>query len=252
MQTLRLFLEEIEGDWFGWMEAFPGAFSLGPTPQAAAQAAPAAFMKYMDWLRAHDALSPGALQGFSTGGMQIEVVETLRAQHTASGQEINGFFGMDERAVDEEERERALNLLTHARADLRKAVRALPPESLVTAPFGGQSVGSILKHLADTELFWLSCLRLTPRIAAEEDPVKWLETVRREFLREVRSIPASKRGDICTVQGERWSLRKALRRVLGHEQYHTAQIAARSNPSEFLRAMVAERRLWDETPCVRA
>lgn len=47
------------------------------------------------------------------------------------------------------------------------------------------------------------------------------------------------------MTGERWTLRKALRRALWHERYHAAQIAARSNPVEFMRALAVEMRQRD-------
>jgi predicted RNase H-like HicB family nuclease len=246
MQTLRLYLEDIDGDWFGWIEMFPGAFSQGPTSQAAAQAAPVALIDYMEWLRTHDVPSPTHLQRVGSAELRVEIVETYHAQRTASGHEINGFFGPDARPVEDEDLERYLSLLACARADLRKAVRAIPPESLDTAHFGERSVSSLLKHLADTELFGLSCLRLAPQMPIEDDAMQWLETVRQEFVRAVQSAPMSRRSDIFTVQNERWSLRKLLRRTLGHERFHAAQIARRSNPVAFLQTALADMRLWDE------
>ncbi len=246
MQTLRLYLEEIDGDWFGWIETFPGAFSVGTTPEAAVQAAPAALMDYLDWLRAHDALPSQRSQDLIRSTWQVEV-ETHRLPRAAStGEESTVSFGPDEEPLEDEDLEHCLSLLTHSRSDLRKAVRALPPESLYTAPFGGKSVLSLLRRLAETELFSLGCLRLTPQVAEEDDSMKWLEAVRREFVRAVRALPASQRGEVYTVQGERWSLRKVLHRTLGQERHHTAQIALRSNPVAFLQTAVADLRLWDE------
>lgn len=252
MQTLRLYLEDMDGDWFGWIEMFPGAFSQGPTPQAAAQAAPVALIDYMEWLRAHDVPSPAHLQRVGSAELHVEIVETYSAQRTASGHEINGFFGPDARPIEDEDLEHYLRLLAHARADLRKAMYAIPPESLDTAPFGERSVSSLLKHLADTELFGLSCLRLAPQIPEQADPMQWLETVRQAFVRAVQSAPMSLRRDIYTMQNERWSLRKLLRRTLGHERAHTAQIARRSNPVAFLQTALADVRLWDEGVHARA
>jgi predicted RNase H-like HicB family nuclease len=237
MQTLRLYLEAIDGDWFGWMETFPGAYSQGATPEEATQAAPDALGDYLRWLRAHDEPLPAHLQGLTRLDFRVEVVATYQPRRIASGLEINGFFAPDERPLDEEDLERYFRLLSHARADMRKALRALPPEAFHTAPFGAKPVCDILRHVAEKELFSLSCLRLKPEIPASDDCIGLLEAARREFERAIRAMPEHKRGEVFTAQGERWSLRKALRRALWHERYHAAQIEARSNPVAFLRSL---------------
>ncbi|HZO91856.1 MAG TPA: DinB family protein [Chthonomonadaceae bacterium] len=245
MHTLRLYLEDIQGDWFGWMETFPGAFSQGMTPGAAARAAPAALIDYLRWLRAHEEPLPEHLQGLNSADFRVEVVEVQQAQQAPDGQERNGFFAPDERPVDHEDLARYLRLLRYAREDLRKAVGAIPPDGWHTAPLGSKSVSCILQHLAEAELRCLRGLGLEPIAPREPEAIDWIEIVRQEFERAVYAFPAHRRGEVFTVTGERWTLRKALRRALWHERYHAAQIAARSNPVEFMRALAVEMRQRD-------
>jgi len=246
MVTLRLYLEEIQGDWFGWMEGFAGAYCQGATPPAALRDAPCVLLDYLMWLRCHD-VSMALPTGLTSGDIHVDCVEIHPAQRTPEGSEINGFFAMDERRVDDAAIELTMQLLAYAQADLDKALHAIPPDARDTAPFGGKSVRSILAHLVAMDRFYLDVLaRFTPlqmRIEIPLDP----ETVRETFAREVRAVPTSKRADVVPVNGEYWSLAKVLRRAVWHKRYHAAQIAARSDPSAFLRGIFIDVRTGRES-----
>jgi hypothetical protein len=244
MVTLRLYLEEIQGDWFGWIEGFAGAYCQGTTPQAVACAAPCALLDYLTWLRSHD-MTMALPTGLTDADMHVECVETHPAQRTPEGTEINGFFALDERRVDDSDIELALSLLNYAYADLDKALRAIPPDAWDTAPFGEKSVRAILTHLVETERFYLSVLtRFTPLLARTETAAK-PEDVREAFAQEARAVPMNRRADVVPVDGENWSLAKVMRRAVWHVRYHAAQIAARSDASAFLRGVFVDVRLWN-------
>lgn len=247
MVTLQLALEEIQGDWFGWIETFPGAYSQGLSPQEAERFAPAALSDYLAWLRGHEEPTPPSLFGLTSAEIHIEVCEIHRAQIGPDGGEINGFFVSDALSVEADELEVILRLLTHARADLEKAARALPPDQWDMAPFGGKTVRSLLYHIARTELSLFSRLGFVSGILPPSDPLSLLDTVRQELLRCLPDLLDRQREGEMLADGERWTLRKALRRALWHERYHTAQIAQRTNPSDYLRAVVSNVR-WTSTP----
>lgn len=246
MQTLNLYLEDIAGDWYGWIEMFPGAFSQGTTIQEATGKAPVAFVEYLHWLREHGELPPARLNDLTSATIRIEVIQTHSPHVTDLGDEVHGFFKPDERPVDEEDLTRYLRLLGHARNDLRTALRALPPDQWNAAPFGGKSVSWILRHLATIDQFHLERLHIETIPLEQAEPLARVEAARDEFERGIWAFPAHKRGEIFTVDGEKWSLRKVLRRALWHERYHAAQVAARSNPMEFLRSAVVHSAFWNE------
>jgi predicted RNase H-like HicB family nuclease/uncharacterized damage-inducible protein DinB len=240
MTTVRLYLEDIEGDWFGWIEGFPGAYSQGATPQEAAQRAPQALLRYAAWLQSHGEPVPSALAGQTSADLRPEIIEVHHAALTDTGYEINGFFEPDARPLDEEEIALYLRLLQYSRADLLKAAQAIPPQQWDSAPFGGKSVRAILTHLASAERFYLTCLHLPVALPSTSDPLEQLAVVRGELERLMSALSSEGRRMIVQHE-EKWSARKTLRRALWHERYHTAQLTARSNPNEYLRALNPDR-----------
>src|SRR5215831_3238269 len=92
MERLQLYLEEIAGEWFAWIEMFPGAYSQGASPHCAEKAAPAALRNYVQWLRQHgETLSP-YLVGLANADIRVEAVEIHPAQCSSTGSEISSFF----------------------------------------------------------------------------------------------------------------------------------------------------------------
>lgn len=246
METIRLSLEEIAGDWFGWMEDYPGAYSQGATPQAAIQAAPGALIDYVHWLRDHGESLPPLLARMPTVTARTEVVEMHPTRFAEEGLEENACLACDARPMNNDELDLSLRLLGYARLDLRKVLKALSPEEWDRAPLGGRSVRSILQHLLRTEQYYLACLPGDAPTTNGDIPAA-LETVRIALDTAARAFPEEKRGTVFTVKSERWTLRKVLRRALWHERYHTVQIAVRSNPAEFLRSLaVVNLRLREE------
>lgn len=245
MLTLRLYLEEMSGDWFGWIEDFPGATCQGTSPQDAQRAAPCALIDYVHWLRGHQERLPSILFDLTSADIQMHIAETHSA-HPGAGIKTERCFEPDTTSLMDDEIEAYLRLLRYARADLEKATDALPPEAWDTAPFGGKSVRAILRHLAEVEMTTINRLRLLPAPPPVREPMEQLRQVRQEFEQAIRAFPADRRDSSTLIEGERWTLRKVLRRVLWHERYHAAQIDARSHPQSYLRAALREDRRQSE------
>lgn len=252
MFTLRVFLEDIEGDWFGWMEAYPGGYSQGATPPEAIHRAPQAFQHYIQWLRAHGENVLPRLLTLLPSEIHVESIEISHSQRVASGGAAHGFFKPDERLVDEDDVETYLRLRRHAREELIAAVHSLSPDLWNSAPFGGKSLTVILRHMATMDQYFLERLRLPVSSQRHTDPLAQAEAALREFEVGVRSFPAHRRGDIFTLDSEQWSMRKILRRALWHERYHAQQIMTRADPSGFLHSAVVNTVLWDEGAYTRA
>lgn len=239
MITLHLYLEDIQGDWFGWIEDCPGAFCQGTTAEDAARAASCVLNDYLHWLRAQDEPPPTVLNGLTNEDVYFEVGQVYRALRGQSGQEINAFFPIDALPLDDEGLETTLRLLRHTHADLHKAVSTLPPDQWDSAPFGGKSIRSLLTHLAEREQFVLSRLNIPFAIPASGEPLERLLAARLSVEQSLRAMPDARRNRPVIVEGEVWTLRKVLRRILWHVRYHTAQIADRTNPSRFFAVVQA-------------
>jgi predicted RNase H-like HicB family nuclease len=237
---LRLYLEEFAGDWIGWIEGFPGATSQGMTQEEAVRKAPTAMLEYVQWLQRHAEPVPARLQSESSYSLRPEVAGIHHNKMEASGAEIHGFFPPDQRPLQAEEVAQYLRLYQFACADLRCATGALPPDEWDSAPFGGKSVRTILQHLTDSERELLRCLGVESPSASTSDPLTSLEAVQHQLEEAVQVVAPSHRADSLTVHGERWTLRKILRRAVWHRRYHAVQIAGRSNPTAFLRSAVVK------------
>jgi predicted RNase H-like HicB family nuclease len=240
MLTLHLYLEDFAGDWIGWIEGFPGATSQGATPEEVVRQAPTAMLEYVQWLQRHAEPVPPRLQNESSYGLRPEIAAIHHPRAAQEGVEIHGFFAPDRRPLDAEELAQYLRLFRFACADLRSAVCALPPDEWDSAPFGGKSVRTILQHLAASERDLLRCLGVEPQLESTLDPRVSLEDMHHEFEKAVETVSQSQRGEAVLIQGERWTLRKILRRAVWHTRYHAIQIAGRSNPTAFLRSAVVQ------------
>lgn len=245
MAVLHLYLEAIEGDWFGWIEHFPGAYTQGDDPEEAVQNAPHLCQDYVRWLAQHGEAIPDALCNLSPAHMEFRLAQVHWAEHPEMGREINGFFRMDEPPLTTEEIETALRLLHYSREDLHKAVHLLEPQTWDAAPFGGKSVNMLLRHIADKEREMLEALGVPTAALSAREPVDDCNVVRSALQETLCSIPAAARNKVSIANGEVWTWRKMVRRALWHERFHCQQIAVRSNPSQYLRSIVADTRLHD-------
>src|SRR5262245_41691248 len=99
MEKLQLYLEQIAGEWFAWIEMFPGAYSQGATPHCSEKAAPVALRNYIQWLRQHGETPTPQLLALGHTDIHVAIAEIHPAEATPDGREINGFFGPDGRSL---------------------------------------------------------------------------------------------------------------------------------------------------------
>ena len=90
MITLRLYLENISADWFGWIEDHPGAFAQGTTPQELERITPQAFHDYLLWLNSHGELLPAHLKGAASADFTIVLVESAESEPMHRGLRVIG------------------------------------------------------------------------------------------------------------------------------------------------------------------
>jgi hypothetical protein len=92
-----------------------------------------------------------------------------------------------------------------------------------TYPGERWSINGILNHLGSAEWWYLDRLGLAfPRAQVPEEPLAWLDTVRKRFNSTLYKLSDVKR--VVGVDGEFWSPRKLLRRSLWHERDHIEHI----------------------------
>lgn len=244
MVSLRLYLENVAGDWFGWVEDYPGAFASGPNPQAVLRVAPARFADYLKWLRAHGEPLPDELRDKTSADFSSVAGQTIP---TVAGSpcEIRHFMPSDGQTLPPHEFERHLRLAGFARAALLDAARAIPPHEWDSAPLGGQSIRASLQHRAETEISMLGRIGVELRIQSFLDPLATIAGARATFEGALRKIMADGKARAYAHDGAPWTLRKVLRLTVWHERHIAGRIAERANPTAYMKSVErAEAVVW--------
>ena len=236
MIPLRLYVENIAGDWFGWIEDFPGAYAPGATTREVERSAPRAFADYLNWLRSHGEPVPDDLRGVTSADFTSQVAQTI-AGSVDSPADASHFMEADRRALRSHEFHQILRLLRCSRSDLVDAAGAIPPYEWDTAPPGARSIRAFLQRLADAETSMLGRIGVKPTFRPNPDPLTTLARTRAMFEAAVTAV--FDEGSTGTVEcdASNWSLPKVLRLAVWHERHTADQIAARLNPTMFMRSV---------------
>ena len=236
MVTLRLYLENVAGDWFGWIEDFPGAYAQGATKQEAEESAARDFLQYVIWLALHGEPVPEVLRSKTTADFGIDVAR-VHAEPVDSVVALRHTVPGDSAPLGHSEFERLLRLLRCARTDLSEAVHSIPPHEWDTAPLGEPSVRGMLQNLLQSEMAMLAKAGLEPTLRPHPDP--WITLLRGRDAFEAAVQDAFERDfrDSRLTAGDLWPLAKVLRLTLWNERHGSRRIAVRSNPAAYLRSV---------------
>lgn len=216
-----------EGRAVAWALDFPGCFAYGAEGPDAVISLPRALVEYESWVEKH--AGPGALV---LGDFDLRVVDTwqvytINDQYDAAegGYAVNAWFRQDWKPLDADEIERGLTLLDWSRADLLDIVAGLSDAQLDRSYAAERwSIRGILKHVGSAEWWYLDRLGLAgiERGALPKDAVERLASLH-ERIRQALPDLAGKEL-VLGKEGELWSPRKLLRRLLWHEIDHREHI----------------------------
>lgn len=218
-------VEDVEPNhWIAWVLELPGCYSSARNQMEAIAGAPTRIKAFFDWRAQHRRDPNRALRAMP----QIKVVESLRAFPSPENPEylINAFFADDQRPLSAEEVENALELAEYAHRDLMDVVHQLSLEWLDTS-LGiprFESINDILRHVGGSE--WWYFERLGMAFDGDELPINpfaRLEKVRANTRARLPELVGDAR--VVEREGEKWSARKVVRRMLWHERDHTQHIA---------------------------
>ena len=223
----------VEGRSLAWALEHPGCFAYGADGDAALDNLPQAIWDYATWIARHNQ----GVSWISPGEIELSLEETWQVydvdedfELVPEGYSVNAWFLHDWKPLTAQELERGLNLLAWGQADLMEVAGGLSQEVLY-APHPGErgSIAGVLKHVGGAEWWYLDRLGLAmPRQELPADPFKRLEDVRAHLVRIFPTLAGSKQ--VIGVNGEFWSPRKLLRRLVWHERdhvFHVRQLASR-------------------------
>jgi hypothetical protein len=219
-----------EGRSIAWALEHPGCFAYATNEDGALLNLESALSKYAGWILRHETrtwlnFAESEIEIVVNGTWDVYYInDDLDKATEADGYNVGSFFPYDWKPLTTIEIRRGLSLLTWSRDDLLKSVNGLSPEKL-DATYSGElwSIRGILDHVSRAEWWCLDRLGLAfPRSQMPEDPLARLEMVRKHLASALFKLDGVKQ--IVGIDGEFWSPRKLLRRVLWHERDHTEHI----------------------------
>lgn len=216
-----------EGRALAWALDFPGAFAYGADGPEAVIALARELVNYEGWCNKHGSAMPVALGDFDLRIVDTWDVYTIDDHFdlVEGGYAVNAWFRQDWKPLQSEEIERGLQLMDWSREDLLGLVEPLEVDQLDKQRPGERwSIRGILKHVAGAEWWYLDRLNLAQggREVLPPDAFTRLARVR-EKTRAALPLLAG-RDLVLGKEGEFWSPRKLLRRVLWHEIDHRLHI----------------------------
>jgi predicted RNase H-like HicB family nuclease len=221
--TLRAGIENLETNcWVISVFDLLGCFSSGRTEEEASAQAEKRVLQYFDWLRKKDG-NPAPFEE------AVEVVITERMETRPWAKDpalpVHAFFEDDGRQLRPWDLDMAGRLLEWNRQDFLRLTGALLPDSLsrVENLPNWNTLDGLMNHIWETENGILKRMgTLVDPAALPGDAMGRLQVVRAKFQ---EALPVWVEKDILVEDlGEKWSPRKALRRVLWHERDHIGQL----------------------------
>jgi hypothetical protein len=199
-----------------------GCFAYGRSPDEALSVLASRIPAYYAWLRRHDDYTPDVRGPFRVTPKEAARVPAL------DGHAAGAFFAPDAAPVTDEDLDWSLALLDWSYHDLTELLASLPPGALDAPLPNGQPLRALVDHIAQTQVWLISRLEARPTVplisqfpGSERDH---LRQVWQASLSRLRAASDDERQHLREHDGERWSLRKVLRRGILHLREHTTDL----------------------------
>lgn len=208
--TIRVGLEEgADGAVMAHALNLPGCAAIGPTPEAAVDAFQRALMEWLRFLA-----SAGEPVPPPDAELEIAVDEWVATDARVAAGETEALFADDLRALEQDEAERGVQRLGTLRGRILARVRRRPDALLDAETPGGMTARQVLEELARAQWWTLSRLGATPLAEVPEKTLARLDTAMALVVDRLTALPDDARGRRLELDGEEWTPRKVLRRLL--------------------------------------
>lgn len=182
--------------------ALPGAAARGKSIEEVKENIRTAIIEYLQLLRNVGEPVPRASEGLH---LEFEEVGTTT-------------FLTDYDALRPNEIDTLLRWMAISRQELMDLVKSLPEAALEWKPEGEtRSLREIFNHIAEADLRYTDRLKQWP-----EAPLYRLAATRGVALERLRALTEAERATVTVHDGEEWTPRKVIRRMLEHEREHIA------------------------------
>jgi predicted RNase H-like HicB family nuclease len=207
--------------------SLPGCTWIGPTSEAAIEAAPVAIGARLDFLRRHgETVEPAPIEVFV-------VDHVIERKVLGFGQQS---FPSDREPLSPDELASHLRWAAWSREEFVAALRA-QTMPLADKPESGRSAGAIVLHVAEAE--WAYVASMFPGVPgrgaaiaalerAGDDPWDALTAERAPLVERLAAMTPDEMSRVMEKDGRpRWSARRVFRRLLEHEWEHVQELRAR-------------------------
>lgn len=210
LTRIRVGLEEGEdGAVMAHALNLPGCAAVGGSPEAAV----AAFERALaDWFRFLAALGDPVPP--RDAEIEVAVDEWLATDARVAAGETHALFAEDLEPLARDEAERGVRRVGDLRARLLARVRRRPEALLDAETPGGMTARRVLEELARAQWWTLSRLGATPMAEVPEKTLARLDTAMALVADRLTALPDDARAHRLELDGEEWTPRKVLRRLL--------------------------------------
>ena len=184
--------------------ALPGASARGETIEEAQEKIRTAIQEYVRLLRDVGESVPRVREGIELEFEEVDGPTFLTDYDTLRPNEMETLF----------------RWMAISRQELMDLVKELPAEAFEQKQDGdSRSIREILCHLAEADLWYTDRLKQWPQA-----PLFRLAASRGIALERLRDLTEDQRATVTTYDGQEWTPRKVMRRMLEHEREHIQEI----------------------------
>jgi hypothetical protein len=218
-----------DGRSLAWALDFPGCFFYGRDASEAVIGLPRALLDYQAMIAKHTRDPWVRLDDFDV--RLVEAVEDRfvdkNYQYAPEGHLVQAFFRHDWKPLTRLETERALLILEWSREELLELMGGMDESQLSYQPEGERwSLEGIAAHVATAEWWLLDRLDMAaavlPRASLSGTAVERMAQTRAIVEKILPELAGMDR--VVGKEGELWSPRKVVRRMLWHERDHIQHI----------------------------
>jgi predicted RNase H-like HicB family nuclease len=187
----------------------PGCAAVGSTPEAAVAALQPVLFGWLSALAAAGEPVPP-----SDAELELAVDEWIRTGARVAAGETVATFAADLTPLGPAEAEQGLRRLGDLRGRLLARLRRRPEALLDAETAGGTTVRRVLEELARAQWWTLSRLGASPMAEVPERTLARLDTAMALVVDRMTGLEDGVRGRLLEIDGEEWTPRKVLRRLL--------------------------------------
>lgn len=187
----------------------PGCVGSGATKEAALESFGRVLSSWLVFLAREGEPAPDPDRE-----LEIAVEEWISTAADVAGGESDVFFEADRMPLGEDELLRGVRLIGTLRARLLSLIRRAKNEELERRGPPDWNARLILDELARAQWWTLTRLGASPLAEVPPSVVARLDTAMALLVQTLAHLPEERRGGVMEIDGEEWSPRKVLRRLL--------------------------------------